>query len=332
MKIKKIILTAVLLSAVSLTSCSLSDMRNSTDDTQQTLITPENSPVTELRISAPETTGVSENTVISETVTTTSNTSQDTDDIDFYSCRDEYLSRIDNCVNTMEKTTGLNVVVSEDNKIAESDPFWSAMLEKSGEINVNPVAVASSVGISLGELNNTSISETDFIPFVYEPVFGNSKKYEGLTPEQIIAVIVEETFNIPSKTVITEYIEEENLVCAYVMTNTSDFDTNICALYAYVDDNRITQIGIETFIHEYYDIRTNTNAVKRSVPTEDNFTSNNIAYIHKKMCDSAATVMSTGYYYQRSSAKFITTDDSVSYFQKNQHISAAHYVSWFYLS
>lgn len=315
MKIKKIILTAVLLSVVSLTSCSL-PMMSSTDDTSA---------------SAPETPAVDEDAVISETVTATS-ASQDTDGIDFYSCRNEYLSKIDGCVNTMKKTAKLNVVVSEDNKIAGSDPFWSAMLEKSGEINVNPVAVASSAGISVGELNNASISETSFIPFVYEPVFGNPQKYDGLTPEQVIAVIVEETFNIPSKTVITEYIEEENLVCAYVMTNESDFDTNICALYAYVDDGRITQIGIETFIHEYYGIRTDTNAVKRSVPTEENFTSSNIAYLHKKMCDSAATVMSTGYYYQRSSAKFITTDDSVSYLQKNQHISAAHYVSWFYLS
>lgn len=75
MKIKKIILTAVLLSVVSLTSCSLSDMRNSTDDTQPPLITPENSPATELRISAPKTTGVNEDTVISETITTTSDTS-----------------------------------------------------------------------------------------------------------------------------------------------------------------------------------------------------------------------------------------------------------------
>lgn len=192
------------------------------------------------------------------------------------------------------------------------------------------------VPILLSATRNSAY-KSDFTPFVYEPVFGNTDSYSKLKPNQILAVIAEKTFGVSSKSVNVGYSEPQNLYCTYVISDKNPDYAIVCALYAYVSNDSITKLGVETFARSYsgtYDSNGCMGSICNisRIPAKDSFNDSFIVPEHKTMCDIAATVMSKGYYYQRSSASFISVNDSSSYLDNCCHIRATHYVSWFYLT
>lgn len=341
---KKLIFAAAVVYALSLTSCSfIPDLQKNQDSISSSA-----------EVFAPADTGNISETVISVTEEHTDSTSDTkttkaeldevsndiqppvASDDDFSNCKEQYISRINNCLQTMQKTISSNLIAT-DNSSSSADPFWSAVVEKASEIDVNPIEIAASVGMLPSEAGNSSAYESEFIPFVYEPVFGDAKSYSKLNPRQILAVIVEQTFGVSSKNVNVGYSESQNLYCTYVISNNNPDYAVICALYAYVDNDKITQLGVETFIRAYSETSDANGCLSSiynisDIPTKDTFSNSYIVPEHKTMCDIAATVMSTGYYYQRSSAKFVSINDGSSYLDDCNHIRFIHYVSWFYLT
>lgn len=342
---RKLIFLTVVASALSLTSCSFTpDLQNNQDNmptsaetlTTNTDIVPETDvPIIE------DITGdilVTETTEASATLSPEAVPAPPVANNDFSSCKEQYISRIDKCLQSMEKTIKSNLVVTE-NKSSSADPFWGAIAEKAvSAIDVNPIAIASAVGTLPTEVENSTTYESEFIPFVYQPVFGDAKSYSKLNPGQVLAVIAEKTFGISSKKVNVGFSENQNLYCTYIISNKNTDYAVISALYAYVDSvdsDKITKLGVETFARSYI---SDTDGCFGSIcnisdiPDEGNFPQNYIIPEHRTMCDAAGTVVSTSYYYQRSSAKFTSINAGPSYLDDCGHVSFVHYVSWFCLT
>ena len=342
---KKIIILTAILSSLSLASCSfIPDLQNNQDNTSSSI----DVFVSDDSNSVPETT-----TPIIEDITNSESTTEITEETsvitpnippaeslvnDFNDCKTQYVERISKCLQSMQKTTSPNLIVA-DNQLSSTDPFWDAMVDEISEMDVNPVEVASKIGMLPSETENISTYESEFIPFVYEPIFGNAEDYSHLKPNQILAVIAEKTFNVPSKDIRGGYIDDQNLYYTYIISNVNPDYSIICALYAYVDGEKITRLGIESFAREYSKNISAENCPKsicdiNNIPTEDSFNDTYIIPEHKKMCDIAATVVSSSYYYQRSSAKFVSINDSPSFLDdaNHNHIRSIHYVSWFNLT
>lgn len=343
---KKLIFSAVIV-ALSLTSCSfIPDLQNNQDSipsSAEMLAPADTISVLETVISDAEgcADGTSDTTTIKVKPDEVSTAVQSPDvspapptvSVDE---KKQYAGRIDTCLQTMQKTISSNLIVT-NNASANNDPFWSAMVEKSSVIDVNPVEIASAVGMLPSETENSNACESEFIPFVYEPAFGDATSYSKLSPDQILAVIAEKTFGVSSRSVDIGYSETQNIYCTYIISNANPDYAVICALYAYVDNDKITQLGIETFTRAYsecYDENGCLSSIYNisNIPTETSFSGAYVVPEHRRMCDIAATVMSTGYYYQRSSAKFVSINDGSSYLDNCSHICSVHYVSWFYLT
>ncbi|MDE5763624.1 MAG: hypothetical protein K2I00_01485 [Ruminococcus sp.] len=335
---KKLIVASVIAYAISLTGCSfIPDLQNHQDsisssneilapaDTGNTpetggSVTEEHTEITTTDIPQGEKTDISPAPPVSD---------------DFSNFKEQYISRINVCLQTMQKTISSNLIAT-DNALSYNDPFWNAIVEKSAVIDVNPVEITSAVAMLPSESEN-SASDSGFISFVYEPIFENAKNYSKLNPCQTLAVVAEKTFGISSKSVNIGYLDSQNLYCTYVISDANPDYAVICALYAYTDNDNITKFGVETFARSYSETSDSDGCMNSicnitDIPTEKSFSDSYIVPEHKTMCDIAATVMSKGYYYQRSSANFVSINDGSSYLDDCCHIRSAHYVSWFYLT
>lgn len=333
---KKLFFISAIAYVVSLTSCSVSDLNFRKKEDSQL---PAEIAIADVSNSATEEndfTTTTENNVleIQPIDVDIPPVTQSVSDVSDF--KEQYISRINTCLQTMDKTTTSNVVTAV-NALSDSDPFWSAIVEKSAVIDVNPVEITSAVAVLPSEEGSSDAVNSGFIPFVYEPAFGNAKNYANLNPSQELAVIVEKTFGISSKSVNVGYLETQNLCYTYVISNANPDYAVICALYTYTENDIITRFGVETFARSYsgtYDSDGCMSSICNisSIPSENSFSDSYIVPEHRNMCDIAATIMSTGYYYQRSSADFVSVNDGSSYLDDCCHIRSAHYISWFFRS